>query len=95
MVFQMDIGLFDNYEDDGQLSLFRYEDQYPDEFGGEDAGGEEKPENDARMGLPGTGSAGIRIRRCTSCGKLLNVKEEAEGFAASCSNCGIRYFQKA
>jgi DNA-directed RNA polymerase subunit RPC12/RpoP len=70
----MDIGLFDNFEDDGQLSLFGFDEQYPDE----------KEEL----------TPGIRIKRCTSCGKLLAVKEEAEGFSASCNNCGIRYFQR-
>ena len=75
----MDINLFDNYEDDGQLILF---------------GVEERAERSAER-EPETGSGTqIRIRSCSSCGKLLFVREESDAFFAECSSCGIRYCQK-
>ena len=93
----MDIQLFDNYEDDGQLSLFRYDDSEIDM--------EYKPEAEKPVAkkaeAEGTadvhaapGGLSVRIKRCSSCGKLLFVREEAGGYAASCNNCGIDYFQK-
>lgn len=74
----MDIKLFDNYEDDGQLSMFGVQEQM-----------EELPEQpEAERGTD------IRIRSCSSCGKLLFVREEEKAFFSECNNCGIRYCQK-
>lgn len=75
----MGIELFDNYEDDGQLSMFGVEEQ-ADEFP------ERVPEAES--------GTGIRIRSCSSCGKLLFVREEEKAFFSECNNCGIRYCQK-
>lgn len=74
----MDIKLFDNYEDDGQLSLFGAQEQtegFPEQ-------------TEAESGTD------IRIRSCSSCGKLLFVREEGNAFFSECNNCGIRYCQK-
>lgn len=75
----MDIKLFDNYEDDGQLSMFGVEEQA-------ERSAEQEPE-------PERGTD-IRIRSCSSCGKLLFVREEEKAFFSECNNCGIRYCQK-
>ncbi|MGN0167926.1 MAG: hypothetical protein ACI4AB_07785 [Acetatifactor sp.] len=95
----MDIRLYENYEDDGQLSMFGFDEP---EFDMESELAQEKAVavHSAKSGEPGDlhlipGGSGIRIQRCSSCGKLLYVKEEAGGYAASCNNCGIEYFQKA
>lgn len=40
------------------------------------------------------GGSGIRIRKCATCGKHLFVSEVSGGYASSCNNCGIEYFQK-
>ena len=40
------------------------------------------------------GGTDIRIRSCSSCGKLLSVREEKDAFVSECNNCGIRYSQK-
>ena len=93
----MDIQLFDNYEDDGQLSLFRYDDSEIDmEYEPEtEKPTAKKAETDGTADLhTASGGLSIRIKRCSSCGKLLFVREEAGGYAASCNNCGIDYFQK-
>lgn len=74
----MDIKLFDNYEDDGQLSLF---------------GAQEQTEELSEQPEAGSGTD-IRIRSCSSCGKLLFVREEGNAFLSECNNCGIRYCQK-
>ncbi len=140
----MDIGIFDNLDDDGQLTLFGLEEDFgelPEPLGGQETGGEtpgkkaaedlgkrpareEKPGHLQRQsagkepsgdscgqetgGLPGRekaqepsgelpgdqGSTGIRIRRCSSCGKLLFVREEDGGYYSACNACGIQYVQK-
>ena len=84
----MDIGLFDNYEDDGQLSMFDM---------GEDIEKLQTPvaeEASAQEELPASRSAGIRIQKCSSCGKLLFVREENECYVSACNACGISYVQK-
>lgn len=84
----MDIQLFDNYEDDGQLSMFDM---------AEDIERLQTPTDGGLLTdetLPASGSAGIRIQRCSSCGKLLFVKEENEYYTAACNACGIHYVQK-
>ena len=128
----MDIGIFDNFEDDGQLTLFGLEEDYEElqmsvreseketaseagsgrsEQGKSAAGiGElrgKQPQSKASVSgeflsaetIPGEqpsgqDSIGIRIRRCSSCGKLLFVKEEGSGYVSACNACGIKYIQK-
>lgn len=142
----MDIGLFDNYEDDGQLSLFGLGEDVEDlweTYSGEkrgtepsqepgDTGNAEKIEStaepesteklestaepksteklegtekfessgeirgsgEAQDQLPSSGSAGIRIRRCSCCGKLLFVREEENCYLAACNACSVSYMQK-
>lgn len=89
----MDIGLFDNFEDDGQLSLFgmgeEVEDLRETNLRETDPGEERSAEQ-----LPSSGSAGIRIRRCSCCGKLLFVREEENCYLAACNACGVSYMQK-
>ncbi len=75
----MGIKLYDNYEEDGQLSMFEAQEQT-------DGLTEREPET-------GSGTD-IRIRSCSSCGKLLAVREEGNAFFSECNNCGIRYCQK-
>lgn len=84
----MDIGLFDNFEDDGQLSMFDM---------GEDIEKLQTPvaeEASVQEELPASGSAGIRIQKCSSCGKLLFVREENVCYVSACNACGISYVQK-
>lgn len=84
----MDIQLFDNFEDDGQLSMFDM---------GEDIENLQTPameDNSVREELPASGSAGIRIQKCSSCGKLLFVREENSCYVSACNACGISYIQK-
>jgi len=83
----MGIRVYDNYEDDGQLSLFGLDE---DEWNFT----KEPAESSAREGKPADNGPDIRVRRCASCGKLLFVKEENDGYRSSCNNCGIEYFQK-
>lgn len=97
----MDIQLFDNYEDDGQLSLFRFDDsEYemenePKAEKTAEKAAEKRAETEKTFDLHlAPGGSGIRIQRCSSCGKLLFVREETAGYSASCNNCGIEYFQK-
>ena len=75
----MGIKLYDNYEEDGQLSMFGAQEQ-------EDGPAERQPETES--------GTDIRIRSCSSCGKLLFVREEGNVFSSECNNCGIRYCQK-
>lgn len=84
----MDIQLFDNYEDDGQLSMF----DMAEDIEMLQGSAEEAAQTDEA--LPASGSAGIRIQKCSSCGKLLFVKEEKECYTSACNACGIRYLQK-
>ena len=51
------------------------------------------PENGKEV-IPSSGSAGIRIQRCSSCGKLLFVKTEEDCYRAACNACNIQYMQK-
>lgn len=142
----MDIGLFDNFEDDGQLSLFGLGEDVEDlweTYSGEkrstgssqdpgetgNAGkiestaepesavepesteklestaepkSAEKPESagelrnsgEAQDQFPSSGSVGIRIRRCSCCGKLLFVREEENCYLAACNACSVSYMQK-
>ncbi len=82
----MDIGLFDNYEEDGQLSMFgtgaSAETPKPGLAQERSSGKEEKPD------------AEVRIKRCSCCGKLLFVREEQTEFRAECNSCGVRYLQR-
>lgn len=88
----MDINWFDNYEEDGQLSLFSVGEDIEDLRESEP---KEKniPENGKEV-IPSSGSAGIRIQRCSSCGKLLFVKTEEDCYRAVCNACNIQYMQK-
>lgn len=120
------IRFYDNYEDDGQLSLFCYDDS--ELAFSESPAEEERMEDESLKRQPETelsakkqavkeqpakvrqteektisgaselqaaaGGFGIRIRRCGSCGKQMFIREETGGYAASCNNCGIEYFQK-
>lgn len=84
----MDIQLFDNFEDDGQLSMFDM---------GEDIENLQIPVAEATPAaeeLPTSGSAGIRIQKCSSCGKMLFVREDNGCYVSACNACGIRYLQK-
>lgn len=141
----MDLGIFDNFEEDGQLTLFGIEEELeelqasareraartgkraenareavsenrPEEesrkaaagrrlaeemqgTGPEEQPAREKPEKqipEARSAIqqaPGQISDGIRIRSCSSCGKLLFVKEEEGSCHSECNACGIQYTQ--
>lgn len=82
----MDINLFGNYEDDGQLCLFGAEEQT--------AGTAERGQTAEKGNAGLEGSADIRIKSCSSCGKLLYVREEKDALYAECNNCGIKYSQK-
>lgn len=73
----MGMRLYDNYEEDGQLSMF---------------GGQESAEQQKKPELED--GPEIRIRCCSSCGRLLFVREKKDEFFAECHNCGIRYSQK-
>lgn len=128
----MDIGIFDNFEDDGQLTLFGLEEDYEElqmsvresekETASESRSGRsaqgksaagvgeprgKQPQSEEPVsgeflsaetifrGQPsGQSGVGIRIRRCSSCGKLLFVKEEDGGYVSACNACGIQYIQK-
>lgn len=148
----MDIGLFDNFEDDGQLSLFGLGEDVEDlweTYSGEkrstgqsrgskeaenaekvesteksenteksesaekpkitekpesaekpeiteksESSGEIRSSGEAQDQLPSSGSAGIRIRRCSCCGKLLFVREEENCYLAACNACSVSYMQK-
>ncbi|MCM1189700.1 MAG: hypothetical protein NC541_10455 [bacterium] len=84
----MDIQLYDNYEDDGQLSMFDL---------GEDIEKLQTPveeTEDREKELPASGSAGIRIQKCTCCGKMLFVREEQGLYSSACNACGVRYVQR-
>lgn len=142
----MDIGLFDNFEDDGQLSLFGLGEDVEDlweTYSGEkrstgqsrgskeaenaekvesteksenteksesaekpeitekpektekpESAGEPRSSGEVQDQLPSSGSAGIRIRRCSCCGKLLFVREEENCYLAACNACSVSYMQK-
>lgn len=130
----MDIGIFDNFDEDGQLTFFGLEEDFgelPESLSGQEAEkspvrketakgagrqekrparketsedfGERETEERADRDkaqepsgeLPGAwGDACIRIRRCSSCGKMLFVREEDGGYYSACNTCGIQYAQK-
>lgn len=124
----MDIHIFDNFDEDGQLTLFGLEEDIEElqsakkrtmsagkqaaeeQASGKPAAEEQVPgkqaseesvsgEQTAGEQLTGQqpsdqGSVGIRIRRCSSCGKLLFVREEDGGYSSACNACGIQYVQK-
>ena len=88
----MDIQLFDNYEDDGQLSMFDL---------GEDVENLQKRVEEEPMPAPaskesGTGShsTGIRIQKCSSRGKMLFVKVAGDNYMSYCNAGGMRDWQK-
>lgn len=131
---RMDIQMFDNFDDDGQLSLFGLMDDLEEirpldgkmtESSGRPAGevpkqresageatetaeesagealGRQRAEGEAvrkeaqridRRETEREGT-GIRIGRCSSCGKMLFVQEENGGYVSACNTCGIRYLQ--
>ncbi|MCM1056056.1 MAG: hypothetical protein NC517_00390 [Firmicutes bacterium] len=122
----MDIRIFDNFDEDGQLTLFGLEEdleelqmhaEEPEERSAEPAA--EKPRQrtplsdageDSRQSMDNKPSmqkesnsgelpsdqagAGIRIRSCSSCGKLLFVREEDGGYVSVCNACGVQYIQR-
>ena len=96
----MDIQIFDNFEEDGQLTLFGLEEDY-EELRVKQPQPKEPVSRDilSTEMLPGEQlsdqiGAGIRIRSCSSCGKLLFVREENGGYVSACNACGIQYIQK-
>lgn len=117
----MDIRIFDNFEDDGQLTLFGLEDYEDLRASGEEAAAKRveasakraagkqevkaepgKTESERTAGGPAereqmreeTAADAVRIRSCSSCGKLLFVREEDGGYVSACSACGIQYIQR-
>ena len=84
----MDIQVYDNFEDDGQLSMFRMEESL------EELQRPAAYKEQAEEPLPASGSAGVRVGRCSTCGKMLHVKEEDGCYVSSCNACGISYIQK-
>ena len=128
----MDIQIFDNFDEDGQLTLFGLEEDYEElrtsvRATAKDTASESMPVRTAQ-GKPTAGAgelrskqpqsketvsgeflsaemlsgeqatgqtgAGIRIRSCSSCGKLLFVREEDGSYVSACNACGIQYIQK-
>lgn len=123
----MDFRIFDNDEEDGQLSFFnmdndmfaseddyevdaespsaakesvsekkaeseRDEDEESATASHEKKSAESAPAASAPLSsaiIPSTGAA--RISRCQCCGKMLFVREEADGFHAHCNNCEVSY----
>lgn len=109
----MDIGLFDNFEDDGQLSMFDLGEDIENLSGpieeteipgnetenrtkdtveiatteGEAASGDTVSKEKTALSMTG----GNRIRKCSTCGRLLCVREEAGGYRSVCNTCGISY----
>lgn len=77
---------YDN-DGDGQLSMFDMAESLEDL---------QKPA-ESETGIHGQTVAaegvGIRIRSCSSCGKLLYVREENGRYRAVCNACGITYLQ--
>ncbi len=106
----MDIQLFDNFDEDGQLSLFAFDEADPDDYEedlaeevkspkGEKAAPAKKQPKTAKAEAAAdlhlfSGGNGNRISKCSSCGKLLFIQESAEGYSSHCNNCSIDYFQK-
>lgn len=128
----MDIQIFDNFEEDGQLTLFGLEEDYEElrtsvrerkeetasesmpgrsaqgkpAAGAGELRGKQSQSKEPFSGeflsaemlsgeqLSGQAGAGIRIRSCSSCGKMLFVREEGGGYVSACNACGIQYIQK-
>ncbi len=89
----MGIQLFDNYEDDGQLSMFDLGEDIENLRPSEPKEMQEEMPGSGEQ-LPASGSAGIRIQNCSSCGKMLSVREEGGFYTAVCNVCRIKYRQK-
>lgn len=89
----MDINWYDNYEEDGQLSLFNMGEDMED-LRESDKKEKNKPEDGREESLLPSGSADIRIQRCSSCGKILCVKQEEDCYRSACNACNIQYLQK-
>lgn len=109
----MDIGLFDNFEEDGQLSMFDLGEDIENLSGpieeAENVGNETGNKTLDTVGTAKTEGAvasgdtvakektvlsmtgGNRIRKCSTCGRLLCVREEAGGYRSVCNTCGISY----
>ena len=79
----MSAQLFDNYEEDGQLSFFGADGPALEE----ERGKAEAKEQDLPPGPD------IRVGRCSCCGRMLMVLEEAGRYLSSCTNCGVSYAQ--
>lgn len=89
----MDIQLFDNYEEDGQLSMFDLGEDL-EEIQSRPEPMVQQEQVELREGRERASHTNIRIQKCSSCGKLLLVKEAEGGYTAFCNACGISYFQK-
>ncbi len=96
----MDIQLYDTMEDDGQLSLFGMNGQGIDEPRPMEPEIKDMELKEPEIRQP-EGEAqepdaawDVRIRCCSSCGKLLFVREEGDAFLSECNNCGVRYCQR-
>lgn len=84
----MDIQLFDNYEEDGQLSMFDM---------GEDLETLSNRTDDSAVTEENRNKSGhvsMRIQKCSTCGKLLFVTRKDDAYVAFCNACGISYQQK-
>lgn len=92
----MDFNIFDNYEEDGQLSMFDMAQDY-EELSPvvEEKKTKYAPkqtnviENDMQAG-----SGTVKISKCMSCGRILFVKDAGASFSATCNACGVEYIQK-
>lgn len=90
----MDIRLFDNYEDDGQLSMFDLgEDLEELQKRGEEETASKVQETAQASGTQSS-NTNIRIQKCSSCGKILFVKVTEGNYMSYCNACGVRYWQK-
>lgn len=94
----MDIQIFDDFEDGGQLTLFGLEEDYEELRTSVGETVKEPTEKETAVKEPMRGKTaadlGIRIRSCSSCGKLLFVREEDGGYVSACNACGIQYIQR-
>ena len=88
----MDIQLFENFDEDGQLSMFDMVDELESRPGAENSA-EEKESNRSVKNIPEKNSV-IRIQKCSTCGKMLFVREDEKSYFANCNRCGIEYLQK-
>ncbi len=90
----MDIQIFDNFEEDGQLTLFGMEEDIEELQASVKKTAARAGEQSAGQVISEQGSAGIRIQKCSSCGKMLFVREDEGGYISVCNACGIQYVQK-